>query len=150
MVRKIATDYYQGQEHDVYLLTGIACREAETRMYAGGEKVVTSVSVACGKRKNTETIFITVQCWNKKAAWLNACQKGSGILAVGTISNHEYNGKTYAQMDAEFVSVCSGSVETGNFAAVAEKAKAAGISPNVTAEDLEEFGDDETSEELPF
>lgn len=148
MVRKIATDYYQGQAHDVYILTGLACRDAETQMLSGGEKVVSRVSVACGTRQNTETIFVSVQCWNKKAAWLNECRKGSGVLAVGTIRNHEYNGKKYTQMDAEFVSVCSGGAAPGNFAAVAAKAAAAGVASNVTAEDWEAL--DDADGELPF
>ena len=60
----------------------------------------------------------------------------------------DYNGKKYTQMDAEFVSVCSGGAAPGNFAAVAAKAAAAGVAPNVTAEDWEAL--DDADGELPF
>lgn len=146
MVSKIGTDYLNGQPRAIYLLVGTACRDAEVKMLSGGEKCVNKVSVACGQKKNSESIFVTVNCWNRKAKLLNSCRKGDQVIAVGPINQHEYNGKNYSNMDAEFASVAS--LSAGDLSALAERAAGSGVSPvNVSAADWEEVdGDDE----LPF
>lgn len=153
MVSKIGYDWLNGQKKDIYLLVGTACRDSEVKMLSGGEKCVCKVSVAAGQKQNTETMFITVNAWNRRAKMLTGCHKADTVLAIGPISQHEYNGKKYSNLDADFVIVAGeNSAGAGNFAAVAEMAKsvapAGGYAPNVSAADWPEMG--EGDEELPF
>lgn len=151
MVSKIGYDWLNGQKKDIYLLVGTACRDSEVKMLSGGDKCVCKVSVAAGQKQNTETTFITVNAWNRRAKMLNGCRKADTVLAIGQISQREYNGKTYVNMDADFAIVAGeNSGAAGNFAAVAKMAKsvATDYQPNVSAADWPEV--DEGDEELPF
>ena len=151
MVSKIGYDWLNGQKKDIYLLVGTACRDAEVKMLSGGEKCVCKVSVAAGQKQNTETMFIAVNAWNRRAKMLTGCRKADTVLAIGPITQREYNGKTYSNMDADFVVVAGENSGTeGNFAAVAEMAKSVATSyqPNVSAADWQEM--DGEDDELPF
>lgn len=146
MITKIGHDFYNGQKKDLYLLVGTACRDAEVRLIGDGEKRVCKVSVAAGKRQNTETVFVTLNAWNKNASWLSNVHKSDRCLAVGSIKTSEYNGKNYQDMDVEFVSVCAA---PGDLQRLAQAAAAVpSPPPNVTAEDWAELEDED--EELPF
>lgn len=150
MVSKIGHDWYNGQKVDCYMAAGTACRDAETRMFSDGEKCVCKVSVACGQRRNTETIFLTVNCWNSKAKLLAPCRKGDTILAIGKISTHEYNGKEYTNLDADFLQIAGRGAAAGDLDAVAQRAEPVNpdYSPDVSGSDFEEI--DDVDGELPF
>ena len=101
----------------------------------------------------TDAFMVKSGTADRIAKMLTGCRKADTVLAIGPISQREYNGKTYVNMDADFVIVAGeNSGAAGNFAAVAEMAKSVapvgGYAPNVSAADWPEM--DEGDDGLPF
>ena len=144
MISKIGHDYYNGQRYDIYLVVGTACRDAEVKLFSDGEKRVCKVSVAAGKRQNTETIFARLNAWNRKSPMLSNAKKGDAVLAIGGMKTSEYNGKTYIDIDCEFAQIAGASGSIDRLAAAVN----ANFPTNVSAEDFEEL--DGEDEDLPF
>lgn len=107
MIAKIGKNHYKGQAFDVYLLTGNAGRDAETKPINGKPHSV--FSVAAQENQDSTTLWVNVNGWRNMYGPVAAVRKGDSVLAVGQLKKREYNGKTYYDLDAEYLSVAGSS-----------------------------------------
>lgn len=96
---------------DIYLLVGIACRDAEDKPV--GNTAHARVSVSAGKLPDGQTMYVTLNGWRAMQRSVLKIRKGQRVLAVGVFKEREWNGATYYDLDAEFVGT-SGSRERAN------------------------------------
>ena len=143
---KVGTDSYNGKETPVYLVCGNATRDAESKM--AGDKKLSTVGIAAAKKKNGETVYININGWRGLYREVLCVKKGDSILAVGRLKDREYNGKTYYDLDADFV--CKSGA--GLVGAVSASASAAGETGQEDAHgDDDGFAEIEEGDgELPF
>lgn len=72
-----------------------------------------TVGLAVGKRANPDggdrpvTIWCNVVAWHDLASLLAAARKGDPVFVVGRLKSREYNGKTYTDLEAEWLNVAS-------------------------------------------
>ena len=66
-----------------------------------------TVGLAVGRRQDDSTIWCNVVAWHDLASVLAEAHKGAAVLVVGRIKSREYKGKTYTDLEAEFVSVAN-------------------------------------------
>lgn len=138
MITKVGTNHFRGQTYDVYMLSGTAGRDAENKPVNGKDHA--TVSVACVEQQDGTTMWVSVNGWRELASAVLGARKGSAVFAIGQLKPREYNGKTYYDLDAEFVSVCGVSGGAAQkFTALESRIQAAGF-----ADIAEEDG------ELPF
>lgn len=80
------------------LVTGKVSREPEIRQNAKGD--VIKFSVAFGKKK-----YMNVEAWSDSdvGAVAGCLEKGDVVLASGTYSEWEYNGRQYSRMTADII-----------------------------------------------
>lgn len=133
---------YQQKTRDgtIYrLVTGRVSRDAELRTNNKGSLYRFSMNYDKGQ-------FMDVDAWmdNEVGIMAGRLEKGDFVLVSGRYSEREYNGKTYSQITADFITPMVGSF-TAAPAAQPEAANAA--APGITAADFDEVDDDGT---LPF
>lgn len=118
------------------LLTGKVTRDPEIRETAKGNKI--RFSVAYGKSK-----FMNVEAWADSGAGnvAGCLEKGDAVLVTGSHRSHEYNGKTYTNVEADFITTPPGIAPT-----------AAMTEPSVAQTQAPKLGDEweEVEDELPF
>lgn len=95
-----------------------------------------SVGLAVGKRENGEAIWANVVAWHDLATILSAARKGAPVFVIGRMESREHNGKTYTDLVAEYVSVCSPST--------------AALQPNAPPAPAQAFHELADDGELPF
>ena len=66
-----------------------------------------TVGLAVGKRQDESTIWCNVVAWHDLAEILAQARKRTPVLVVGHLRSREYQGKTYTDLEAEFVSVAA-------------------------------------------
>ena len=93
------------------MVCGGCARDAELEYVGADSKRVCKVGLAVGKREDA-TVWCNVVAWHNLASLLSAAKKGDPVLAIGKLKSREYNGKTYTDLVADFVSVCSISAVT--------------------------------------
>ena len=107
-----------------------------------------TVGLAVGKRPDPNggdkpiTVWSNVVAWHDLASLLASARKGDAVLVVGKLKSREYNGKTYTDLEAEYLSVAS------VHAAVSNPPQAASAPPPVGSDSFGELADDDG--ELPF
>ena len=91
------------------IVAGTCGRDAELKYIGERQTPKATVSVAVGKRKDgygdNLTIWANVVAWRGLSDVLAGARKGDAILAIGRVSTREYNGKTYSDLNADFVSI---------------------------------------------
>jgi hypothetical protein len=127
---QIGNNYVNGEAKPVYLVCGNAVRNAEITDVNG--KTLGKVSVAAQSNPDGSTVFVTVNAWRGRSKALAAVNKMDTLLAIGVLKQREYNGKSYYDLDADFISV---NATGGN-----------PTSYNIGAEDFADSAD----EDLPF
>lgn len=100
-LHKLGESCYNGTVLPTYLLSGNATRDAEAPPV--GTKRPAKVSVAALNHENGDTTYVTVNGWRDRAADVMAVRKGDSLLVIGAFKSREYNGKTYYDMDADFI-----------------------------------------------
>ena len=85
------------------LASGTATKDAECKRVGEKQTVLTSFSIAAGKREDTTTIFVNCKAWRRLGEYASCIRKGDAVLCVGQIDTHEYNGKTYNDLVCEYV-----------------------------------------------
>lgn len=95
-----------------------------------------SVGLAVGKRENGEAIWANVVAWHDLATILGTARKGTPVFVIGRMESREHNGKTYTDLVAEYVSVCSPA--------------AAALQPNAPQAPAQAFHELAGDGELPF
>lgn len=89
------------------MVVGGCSKDAQIEHVGKDNKPVCKVGLAVGKREDGSTIWVNVVGWYEAAAVLSEAEKGQQVLAIGSLKEREYNGKTYTDLVADFVSVCS-------------------------------------------
>ena len=98
---KIGTSTYDDKTTPVYLMQGNTTRDAEDKPVNGKDHAV--VGVAASEDAAGNTIYVNLNGWRKEYDAVRAIRKGDSILAVGRLKKREYNGKSYYDLDADFV-----------------------------------------------
>lgn len=89
------------------MVVGGCAKDAELEYVGDNGKRVCKLGLAVGKRADGSTVWVNVQAWHDVASVLATARKGAQVLVVGQLREHEYNGKTYTDLVADFVSVCA-------------------------------------------
>lgn len=93
------------------IVAGTCGRDGECKLIGEKQTPKATVSVAVGKREDANgektTVWANVVAWRGLADVLAGARKGDAILAIGRVSTREYNGKTYSNLNADFVSIAS-------------------------------------------
>ena len=93
------------------IVAGTCGRDGECKLIGEKQTPKATVSVAVGKREDANgektTVWANVVAWRGLADVLAGARKGDAILAIGRVSTRQYNGKTYSDLNADFVSIAS-------------------------------------------
>lgn len=89
------------------MVCGGCNKDAEIERVGDDNKRICKVGVAVGKDHNGKTIWANVVAWHGLAAALSKAKKGDPVFIIGKQKSREYNGKTYTDLVADFVSVCT-------------------------------------------
>ena len=96
-----------------------------------------------GEAKTPKTIWINVVAWRDMAYILYQARKGDSVMATGLLHEHEWEGRVYKDIQAEFVSVARKEDPYAGAAPPAAPAASTG------AQDWTELSEDDDGE-LPF
>lgn len=102
-----------------------------------------TVGLAVGKRQDESTIWCNVVAWHDLAEILAQARKRTPVLVVGRLKSREYQGKTYTDLEAEFVSVAQ---PPARATAAAQDLP----SPSYPKPDNDFMSLDDTDPDLPF
>lgn len=102
-ILKIGQQWYNDKSKDIYLLQGTATMDGEDAPVNGKDHG--KVSVAAVQNADGSTVFVTVNGWRNHAQEVASVRKRDSVFAIGTLTKREYNGKTYYDLDADFLSV---------------------------------------------
>lgn len=108
MICKIGKEFINGEEQAIYDVVGNATRDAEMKTTGSG-KTFATVGVAAQKNQDGTTTYIDVNGWRDSAGPVSRIVKGQSVRAVGVLRQREYNGRTYFNLDADWVCVSGGS-----------------------------------------
>ena len=86
-------------DNDSAIVTGRVIRNAECKEVKGYK--ITKIPVSTGK----DAPVITCTLWGDMALGYSGLPKNSHILASGTVSSHEFNGKRYLELNVDYISV---------------------------------------------
>lgn len=89
------------------MVVGGCSKDAELEYVGQDSKRICKVGLAVGKREDGSTIWSNVVAWHDTAEVLSSAQKGQQVLVIGYLKQREYNGKTYTDLVADYVSVCA-------------------------------------------
>ena len=89
------------------MVCGGISRDAELEHVGQDNKRVCKVGVAVGKDEEGKTKWCNVVAWHDLASILCVARKGDPVLIIGKLKSREYNGKTYTDLVADFVSIAS-------------------------------------------
>lgn len=118
------------------MVVGGCSKDAEIEHVGQDNKRICKVGLAVGKREDNSTIWVNVVAWHDTAEVLSTARKGQQVLVIGQLKDREYNGKTYTDLVADYVSVCA-----------PVSVRAADYGPTTTAQFDEITGQDS---QLPF
>lgn len=138
---KLGMNNINGVMYPVYLVSGNAVRDGEAP--PAGSKRPAKVTVVATTKEDGETVFMAINGWRERAEDIMAVRKGDSILCIGPMKSREYNGKTYVDIDAEFIcrsSIDGGAVVTGQYT----------NAPIATQIDFADLSEEEGEDDLPF
>lgn len=124
------------------MVVGGCSKDAELEYVGQDGKRICKLGLAVGKREDGSTIWVNVVAWHDTAEVLASAQKGQQVLVIGQLKQREYNGKTYTDLVADFVSVCAPAENGQQFGQTAHTAF------RDPTKELEDLSDDSGS--LPF
>ena len=146
---KIGQDTYNDVTTPVYLMQGMATRDAEDKPVNDVAHAV--VGIAAAEDKDGNTVYVNLNGWRDNYGIVRRICKRDSVLAIGKLTTHEHNGRTYYDLNADFVAL-NGAGFVGSVGAdEPPKFKPAGRPVDVGADDFDggfsEIADDG---ELPF
>lgn len=94
------------------MVCGNCSKDGELKYVGEKNTPKCSVGLAVGKRQpedggDPETVWCNVVAWRGVAEVLSTAKKGDPVFAVGRLKSREYEGKTYTDLVADFVSICT-------------------------------------------
>ena len=94
----------EGKKLQTGLIVGRAAKDGQIYATQSG-KEVGSVSVPAYDKQDGTTAWLTVKGWGHWARLLANARKGDSVFAVGRVESHDYEGKTYNDLVADYVCV---------------------------------------------
>lgn len=94
----------EGKKLQTGLIVGRAAKDGQIYATQSG-KEVGSVSVPAYDKQDGTTAWLTVKGWGHWARLLANVRKGDSVFAVGRVESHDYEGKTYNDLVADYVCV---------------------------------------------
>ena len=94
----------EGKQLKTGLIVGRAAKDGQIYATQSG-KEVGSVSVPAYDKQDGTTAWLTVKGWGHWARLLANVRKGDSVFAVGRVESHDYEGKTYNDLVADYVCV---------------------------------------------
>ena len=94
----------EGKQLKTGLIVGRAAKDGQIYATQGG-KEVGSVSVPAYDKQDGTTAWLTVKGWGHWARLLANVRKGDSVFALGRVEIHDYEGKTYNDLVADYVCV---------------------------------------------
>lgn len=94
----------EGVQQKTGLICGRAAKDGQIYATQSG-KEVGSVSVPAYDKQDGTTAWLTVKGWGHWARLLANVRKGDSVFAVGRVESHDYEGKTYNDLVADYVCV---------------------------------------------
>ena len=96
---------------DGVMACGNATKDAEYKRL--GEKNTPNCKwgMAVGKDKDDNTVFVNCEAWGRLAIHAAEIKKGDPVLVFGQMKSHEYNGRTYHTLVADFVQFIGSTTE---------------------------------------
>lgn len=94
----------EGKKLQTGLIAGRAAKDGQIYATQSG-KEVGSVSVPAYDKQDGTTAWLTVKGWGHWARLLANVRKGDSVFAVGRVESHDYEGKTYNDLVADYVCV---------------------------------------------
>lgn len=98
---------YSKLQDGSFMICGYVAKDAEKRTTQNGGLFVTW-GVAVGKKNaggNEETVWTNCKAFGRAAEIASGIVKGDTVLCVGKLETTESNGKTYKNLNCEYVSV---------------------------------------------
>ncbi len=100
IMKKIGEDWYNGKATNVYLVYGVATRDAEDKTvnnphYRSG--------LALGQDAAGNPHYLDLDAWRECATDLKHIRKGDHVLAIGKVETREYNDKTFTSLNVMWV-----------------------------------------------
>lgn len=94
----------EGKKLQTGLIVGRAAKDGQIYATQSG-KEVGSASVPAYDKQDGTTAWLTVKGWGHWARLLANVRKGDSVFAVGRVESHDYEGKTYNDLVADYVCV---------------------------------------------
>lgn len=89
-------------------ITGNVGKDAEIRTIGSGKSVLNFSVAAKSGGKNAESVWFDCAVWGERGAKLREyIVKGTKVTAIGSLSKHESNGKTYLKLDVQEIDFSS-------------------------------------------
>lgn len=89
------------------MVCGFVPSDAELRRVGEKNTARTTFGVKVGERPDGTAVWANCQCWGNMALYAAQIVKGDSVLAIGTLTTYtsEKNGKTYTNLECEYVSI---------------------------------------------
>lgn len=94
----------EGVPQKTGLICGRCAKDAKIFASKNGT-VIGSVSVPAYSKADGTTVWMTVKGFGSMGRVVSSASKGDPIIAVGRVEAHDYEGKTYIDLIAEWASV---------------------------------------------
>ena len=105
----------EGKKLQTGLIAGRAAKDGQIYATQSG-KEVGSVSVPGYDKQDGTTAWLTVKGWGHWARLLANVRKGDSVFAIGRVESHDYEGKTYNDLVADYVSASTAGQATAQSA----------------------------------
>ena len=84
-------------------IAGRAAKDAEVQLIGADRIPKAKFSVLIGKDETGKGIFANVVAWSELAEYAAGIAKGVSVAVAGQVKTREYNGKTYTDLEAEWI-----------------------------------------------
>lgn len=85
------------------LVSGTMCKNLDYGCVGKEQTPRCKFSVYLGKGEDGNGRYANCVAWRRLAEYASTAQDGDAVLVAGTISEHEYQGKTYKTLNADFL-----------------------------------------------
>ena len=90
------------------IVCGFVARDAETKQVGEKQSTLTTFGIKVGERQNgsdKEAVWANCQAWHDLGRYAAQIRKGDVVFAIGKLNVREYEGKTYKNVDCEYISI---------------------------------------------
>ena len=89
------------------MICGYVPNDAEVRRVGTKNSLRVTFSVKVGEQPDGSAIWANCQCWGYTANYAVQIKKGDIVLAIGNLNTYtsEKNGKTYTNLECEYVAI---------------------------------------------